>query len=49
MKIPHTMSENARGLILKLLNRNPLKRLGASPRDSEEIKQEIFFKDVDWK
>ena len=43
------MSENARGLILQLLNRNPLKRLGAGPRDSEDIKAHIFFKDVDWK
>ena len=43
------MSENARGLILQLLNRNPLKRLGAGPRDSEDIKSHIFFKDVDWK
>jgi len=32
-----------------LLNRNPAKRLGAGPRDSEEIKSHIFFKDVDWK
>ena len=43
------MSENARGLILQLLNRNPMKRLGAGHRDSEEIKSHIFFKDVDWK
>eukprot|EP00347_Sterkiella_histriomuscorum_P000026 403377465 len=49
LKIPHTMSENARGLILQLLNRNPLKRLGAGPKDSDEIKTHIFFKDVDWK
>ncbi len=42
------MSENARGLILQLLNRNPAKRLGAGARDSEEIKSHIFFKDVDW-
>jgi serine/threonine protein kinase len=49
LKIPHTMSENARGLILQLLNRNPLKRLGAGPRDSEDIKAHVFFKDVDWK
>ena len=33
------MSENARDLILKLLNRNPQKRLGAGVRDSEEIKE----------
>jgi serine/threonine protein kinase len=49
LKIPHTMSEQARGLILQLLNRNPLKRLGAGPKDSEDIKSNIFFKDVDWR
>jgi serine/threonine protein kinase len=43
------MSEQARGLILQLLNRNPLKRLGAGPKDSEDIKSHIFFKDVDWR
>jgi hypothetical protein len=25
-----------------------MKRLGAGPKDSEEIKGHIFFKDVDW-
>lgn len=32
------MSEAARELIVALLNRNPNKRLGAGPRDAEEIK-----------
>lgn len=31
------------------MNRNPAKRLGAGPRDSEDIKSHIFFKDVDWR
>jgi hypothetical protein len=26
-----------------------MKRLGSGPRDSEDIKSHIFFKDVDWK
>ena len=42
------MSENARDLILKLLNRNPQKRLGAGVRDSEEIKEHPFFDGVNW-
>jgi serine/threonine protein kinase len=48
LKIPHTMSETARNLILQLLNRNPIKRLGAGPRDSEEIKEHPFFNDMKW-
>ena len=48
LKIPHTMSENARNLILQLLNRNPQKRLGAGPRDSEEVKEHPFFQGVNW-
>lgn len=42
------MSENARNLILQLLNRNPLKRLGSGPRDSLDVKEHVFFKDVNW-
>lgn len=39
LRIPHTMSLDARDLILNLLNRNPRKRLGASEADSEELKR----------
>lgn len=42
------MSEQARGLILQLLNRNPQKRLGSGPSDSEEIKKHDFFEGIDW-
>ena len=42
------MSLEARDLILNLLNRNPKKRLGAGPGDSEELKQHKFFKGIDW-
>jgi serine/threonine protein kinase len=42
------MSEQARSLILQLLNRNPHKRLGSGPRDALDIKEHAFFKDVDW-
>jgi serine/threonine protein kinase len=31
------MSEEARDLILNLLNRNPKKRLGSGPDDAKEI------------
>lgn len=41
------MSNEAKDLIKKLLCRDPRKRLGAS-RDSEEIKEHEFFKDINW-
>ncbi len=42
------MGPEARNLILQLLNRNPMKRLGAGPRDSEDVKDHDFFKNVVW-
>ena len=40
--IPSQLSTEAKGLIIGLLSKNPLKRLGA--RDAEEIKEHPFFK-----
>lgn len=37
----------ARDLIVKLLNRNPKKRLG-SINGADEIKKHAFFKSIDW-
>ena len=34
LRIPSTMSEDARDIILNLLNRNPKKRLGSGPDDA---------------
>mmetsp|Transcript_4376 Transcript_4376/g.7400 ORF Transcript_4376/g.7400 Transcript_4376/m.7400 type:complete len:314 (+) Transcript_4376:1292-2233(+) len=48
LRVPHTMSVEARDLILNLLNRNPKKRLGAGPDDAEELKKHQFFKDLNW-
>jgi len=31
-----------------LLSKHPLKRLGAGPRDAEEIKEHPFFLDIIW-
>jgi len=42
------MSKVARDLILNLLNRNPQKRMGASARDAEELKEHEFFEGIDW-
>jgi len=44
--IPSQLSAEAKGLIIGLLSKNPLKRLGA--RDAEEIKEHPFFKLIDW-
>lgn len=42
------MSAKARDLILQLLNRNHLKRLGSGPRDADDIKDHPFFEGVNW-
>ncbi|OMJ90631.1 hypothetical protein SteCoe_6904 [Stentor coeruleus] len=47
LKIPSSLSSEAKELIIDLLQRDPAKRLGAV-RDAEEIKQHRFFKGIDW-
>lgn len=42
------MSEEAKLLIVALLNRNPSKRLGAGPGGADEIKKHAFFAGIDW-
>jgi serine/threonine protein kinase len=42
------LSEEAKNLIVSLLNRNPSKRLGAGSEGSEEIKRHPFFNSIDW-
>ena len=49
LKIPNFVSKEAGELLKRLLERNPNKRLGGSIRDSLEIKEHPYFKDVDWK
>lgn len=41
------ISPQAKDLIVKLLNRNPKKRLGYET-DAEEIKKHEFFNGIDW-
>ncbi|KAJ6557313.1 protein kinase C1 [Mycena vulgaris] len=43
---PITMPRDAVSILQKLLNRDPLRRLGAGEEDAEEIKRQPFFKDV---
>lgn len=47
--IPDYISDDAKNLLRGLLQRDPKKRLGGGNRDAEEIKEHIFFKDIDWK
>jgi len=42
------MSPDTLDLIVKLLNRDPRKRLGAGEGDAEEIKKHPFFKGINW-
>jgi len=39
---------SAISLLKGLLSKNPDKRLGSGIEDSEEIKRNIFFKNIDW-
>lgn len=41
------MSEEAKDLIIKLLSRDPTKRLGYE-NDAEDIKRHAFFSGVNW-
>lgn len=41
-------SEKATDLLMKLLEKNPEKRLGYGSKDASEIKKHPFFEGVDW-
>jgi serum/glucocorticoid-regulated kinase 2 len=45
--MPPYVSPTAKDLILKLLNRNPKKRIGTFG-GADEIKKHPFFKNIDW-
>ena len=44
LQMPKFLSNEARGLLIALLNRNPSKRLGSGVSDCSEIKEHEFFK-----
>lgn len=48
LKLPRGLSDEARDIILKLLSRNPLNRLGAGPTGAKEIKNHPFFNGINW-
>lgn len=47
--IPENISKDAIDLISKLLNPNPLERLGSGKKGISEIKKHKFFATIDWK
>ena len=47
LEIPQYVSPVAKDIILRLLNRNPKKRLGTIG-GADEIKKHPFFKNIDW-
>lgn len=47
LKFPEIFDVQAKDLLIKLLNRDPEKRLGAN--GSDEVKAHPFFLDIDWK
>ena len=50
LKLPRNISNDVKSLIIQLLNRNPIKRLGSKPgiQGASQIMSHPFFKDVDW-
>mmetsp|Transcript_25980 Transcript_25980/g.25814 ORF Transcript_25980/g.25814 Transcript_25980/m.25814 type:complete len:731 (-) Transcript_25980:62-2254(-) len=49
LRMPERFSKETKDFIVKLLNKNPSKRLGAGKGDAEELKQHPFFEGVNWK
>jgi len=48
LQLPKFLSEDARALLIALLNRNPYKRLGSGKEDAKQIKEHPFFKKINW-
>ena len=48
LKLPRSISTEAKNLMVQLLNRNPTKRLGAGPEGALEIQRHPFFASVNW-
>lgn len=46
--VPHTVKSEVRDFILKLLVKDPRKRLGGGVKDAKDIKLHPFFKEIDW-
>ena len=42
------LSENAKDLCRKLLEKDPVKRLGSGPRDAQDIREHPWFECINW-
>ena len=48
LKLPRSISTDAKNLMVSLLNRNPTRRLGAGPEGALEIMRHPFFDGINW-
>lgn len=48
LSLPPYLTNEARGLIKRLLKKSPQERLGGGVDDSKPIKQHAFFRHIDW-
>lgn len=48
LRMPERLTKDTKDFIIKLLNKNPAKRLGAGKGDAEELKSHPFFSGVNW-
>lgn len=49
LNLPYFLSPDAKDLLLRLLRKEPRKRLGVGPNDINIIKKHRFFRKIDWK
>jgi serine/threonine protein kinase len=50
LKLPRNISAEVKSLIIQLLNRNPVKRLGSKPGEqgADQIMSHPFFQGINW-
>lgn len=48
LDIPQNISADAADILSRLLEKNPVDRLGGSTRDADDVKSHPFFKSIDW-
>jgi serine/threonine protein kinase len=48
LRMPERLGKDTKDFIIKLLNKNPAKRLGAGKKDAEELKTHPFFEGINW-
>jgi len=48
LKFPNNITKEAKGLMMRLLEKDPVKRLGSGPGEAKEIMDHAFFKEINW-